>query len=38
MGKKLTAAYCRAATADEIAVRAQERRIRAFAGEHGYGG
>jgi hypothetical protein len=38
MGKKLTAVYCRTATADEIAIKAQERRILAFADEHGYGG
>ncbi|MDR2089522.1 MAG: recombinase family protein [Clostridiales Family XIII bacterium] len=37
MGKKLTAAYCRTATADEIAMRAQERQIREYAEKHGYG-
>jgi hypothetical protein len=37
MGKKLTAAYCRTATANEIAMRTQERRIREYADKHGYG-
>jgi hypothetical protein len=38
MGKRLTAAYCRTATADEIAMKAQERRIREYADKHGYDG
>jgi hypothetical protein len=37
METKRTAAYCRTATADELAMRAQERRIREYANKHGHG-
>jgi hypothetical protein len=36
METKQTAAYCRTATADELAMRAQERQIREFAKKRGY--
>ncbi|MDR1487697.1 MAG: hypothetical protein LBT62_06900, partial [Deltaproteobacteria bacterium] len=37
MDKRLTAAYCRTALADELAIRAQERRIREYAGKRNCG-
>jgi hypothetical protein len=37
MENKLTAAYCRTATADEFAMRVQEQRIRTYAGERDHG-
>jgi hypothetical protein len=37
MDTKQTVAYCRTALADESTIRAQERRIREYAGKHGYG-
>jgi hypothetical protein len=37
MDTKLTAAYCRTATADEWAIAEQERGIRKYASRHGYG-
>jgi hypothetical protein len=37
MDTRLTAAYCRTALADELAIRTQERQIREYAEKYGYG-